>query len=121
MNSVKIAALATLGALLMAAFAFTRMRFPGQNIIFAIILATLMIPFHVTLIPLFALYRDLKWLGTHLPLTVPFFFSTAFSIFLMHQFYLTIPQELVDAARIDGCSFVLATLGIFTFSARGTT
>ncbi|MBV7332141.1 carbohydrate ABC transporter permease [Chloroflexi bacterium TSY] len=132
LNSVKIAALATLGALLscsMAAFAFARMRFPGQNIIFAIVLATLMIPFHVTLIPLFALYRDLKWLGTHLPLTVPFFFGTAFGIFLMRQFYLTIPQELVDAARIDGCSFIqtyykiflplskpaLATLGIFTF------
>lgn len=105
------------------------MRFPGRNIIFAIVLATLMIPFHVTLIPLFALYRWMGWLGTHLPLTVPYFFSTAFGIFLIRQFYLTIPQELVDAARIDGCSFIeiyykiflplskpaLATLGIFTF------
>ena len=131
-NSIKIAVLATVGALLscsMAAFAFARMRFPGRNIIFAIILATLMIPFHVTLIPLFALYRDLGWLGTHLPLTVPFFFATAFGIFLMRQFYLTIPQELVEAARIDGCSFIqiyyriflplskpsMAALGIFTF------
>jgi ABC-type glycerol-3-phosphate transport system permease component len=131
-NSIKIASLATFGALLtssMSAFAFARMRFPGRNIIFAIVLATLMIPFHVTLIPLFALYKWMGWLGTHLPLTVPYFFSTAFGIFLIRQFYLTIPQELVDAARIDGCSFIeiyykiflplskpaLATLGIFTF------
>lgn len=131
-NSLKIATLATFGSLLsssMSAFAFARMRFPGRNIIFAVVLATLMIPFHVTLIPLFALYKQLGWLGTHLPLTVPFFFSTAFGVFLIRQFYLTIPQELVDAARIDGCSFIqiyykiflplskpaLATLGIFTF------
>jgi ABC-type glycerol-3-phosphate transport system permease component len=131
-NSLKISGLATIGALIscsMAAFAFARMRFPGRNVLFAIILATLMIPYHVTLIPLFALYRQLDWLGTHLPLTVPYFFGTAFGIFLIRQFFLTIPQELVDAARIDGCSFIqiyykiflplakpaLATLGIFTF------
>ena len=131
-NSIKIAVFATVGALLscsMAAFAFARMRFPGKNIIFAVILAMIMIPFHVTLIPLFKLYRDIGWLSTHLPLTVPFFFGTAFGIFLMRQFYLTIPQEMVEAARIDGCSFIqiyyriflplskpgLATLGIFTF------
>ena len=86
----------------MAAFAFARMRFPGSNVIFAISLATMMIPFHVTLIPLFKLYRDIGWLGTHFPLTVSFFFGTAFGIFLMRQFYLTIPQELLEAARIDG-------------------
>jgi multiple sugar transport system permease protein len=131
-NSIKIATIATFGSLLsssMSAFAFARMRFPGRNIIFAILMATLMIPFHVTLIPLFALYKSLGWLGTHLPLTVPFFFSTAFGVFLIRQFYLTIPQELVDAARIDGCTFIqiyykiflplskpaLATLAIFTF------
>ena len=132
LNSIKIAVFATVGSLLscsMAAFAFARMRFPGSKVIFAIILATMMIPFHVTLIPLFKLYRDIGWLGTHFPLTVPFFFGTAFGIFLMRQFYLTIPQELVEAARIDGCNFIqiyyriflplskpaLATLGIFTF------
>lgn len=131
-NSLEIAGLATLGALIscsMAAFAFARMNFPGRNFLFAIILATLMIPYHVTLIPLFALYKNMGWLSTHLPLTVPYFFGTAFGIFLIRQFYLTIPQELVDAARIDGCSFIqiyykiflplgkpaLATLGIFTF------
>lgn len=131
-NSLKIASIATLGALLscsMAAFAFARMNFPGRNFLFAFILATLMIPYHVTLIPLFAVYKNLGWLSTHLPLTVPYFFGTAFGIFLIRQFYLTIPQELVDAARIDGCTFIqiyykiflplakpaLATLGIFTF------
>lgn len=132
LNSLKIASIATLGALLscsMAAFAFARMNFPGRNFLFAFILATLMIPYHVTLIPLFAVYKNLGWLSTHLPLTVPYFFGTAFGIFLIRQFYLTIPQELVDAARIDGCTFIqiyykiflplakpaLATLGIFTF------
>jgi ABC-type glycerol-3-phosphate transport system permease component len=132
LNSLKIAGFATLGALIscsMAAFAFARMNFPGRNFLFAIILATLMIPYHVTLIPLFVLYKNMGWLSTHLPLTVPYFFGTAFGIFLIRQFYLTIPQELVDAARIDGCSFIqiyykiflplgkpaLATLGIFTF------
>lgn len=131
-NSLEISGLATLGALIscsMAAFAFARMNFPGRNFLFAIILATLMIPYHVTLIPLFALYKNMGWLSTHLPLTVPYFFGTAFGIFLIRQFFLTIPQELVDAARIDGCSFIqiyykiflplakpaLATLGIFTF------
>ena len=131
-NSLKISTLATLGALLscsMAAFAFARMRFPGRNFLFAIILATLMIPYHVTLIPLFALYKNLNWLSTHLPLIVPYFFGTGFGIFLIRQFFLTIPQELMEAARIDGCSFIqiyykiflplakpaLATLGIFTF------
>ncbi|HMN26557.1 MAG TPA: carbohydrate ABC transporter permease [Caldilineaceae bacterium] len=132
LNSLKISGLATLGALIscsMAAFAFARMNFPGRNILFAIILATLMIPYHVTLIPLFALYKNMGWLSTHLPLTVPYFFGTAFGIFLIRQFFLTIPQELMDAARIDGCSFIqiyykiflplakpaMATLGIFTF------
>jgi ABC-type glycerol-3-phosphate transport system permease component len=131
-NSLKISSLATLGALLscsMAAFAFARMNFPGRTFLFAIILSTLMIPYHVTLIPLFALYKNLNWLSTHLPLIVPYFFGTGFGIFLIRQFFLTIPQELVDAARIDGCSFIqiyykiflplakpaLATLGIFTF------
>lgn len=131
-NSFKISGLATLGALLscsMSAFAFARMRFVGRDLLFAIILATLMIPYQVTLIPLFALFKLIGWLGTHLPLIVPYFFGSAFGIFLMRQFYLTIPQELVDAARIDGCSFIqiyykiflplskaaLATLGIFTF------
>lgn len=131
-NSFKISGLATLGALLscsMAAFAFARMRFVGRNLLFAIILATLMVPYQVTLIPLFALFKQIGWLGTHLPLIVPYFFGSAFGIFLMRQFYLTIPQELVDAARIDGCNFIqiyykiflplskaaLATLAIFTF------
>jgi multiple sugar transport system permease protein len=132
LNSLKISSLATLGALLscsMAAFAFARLNFPGKNLLFAIIMATMMIPFHVTLIPLFALFRQLDWLGTHRPLIVPYFFGTAFGIFLIRQFFLTIPNELMDAARMDGCTFIqvyykiflplskpaLATLGIFTF------
>lgn len=131
-NSTKIAVLAVLGTMIassMAAFAFARMRFPGRDILFAIILGTMMIPYHVTMIPVFAMMKWLGWLSTHKPLIVPHWFGSAFGIFLMRQFFLTIPFELVDAARIDGCTFTrifcriflplskpaLATLGVFTF------
>jgi multiple sugar transport system permease protein len=131
-NSVKIGVLATLGTLAscsMAAFAFARMRFPGKDIMFGILLATMMIPGQVTLIPIFAMMKWLGWLSTHKPLIVPHWLGGAFGIFLVRQFFMTLPIELVDAARIDGCSFIriyariflplskpaLATLGIFTF------
>jgi ABC-type glycerol-3-phosphate transport system permease component len=131
-NSVKIGVLATVGTLIassMAAFAFARMRFKGKDFIFAINLATMMVPYHVTMIPVFAMMKWLGWLSTHNPLIVPHWFGSAFGIFLMRQFFMTIPAELVDAARMDGCSFTrifyqiflplskpaLATLSMFTF------
>lgn len=86
------------------AFAFARMRFPGKNILFMLLLSTLMIPGQITLLPQFALYQRLKWVGTYLPLIVPSFFGNAFFIFLMRQYIMTIPRDLDEAARIDGAS-----------------
>lgn len=132
LNSFKIAILVTFGQLLscsLAAYAFARFKFPGRDILFFILLSALMIPGEVTLIPVYLIMRDLGWLNTHLPLIVPYFFGGAFGTFLLRQFFLTIPGELEDAARIDGAGrFViyrriflplakpaLATLGLFIF------
>mgnify|MGYP005844711653 CR=1 FL=1 len=87
----------------LAGFAFAKYRFPGRNILFLFILATMMIPFHVIVVPLFTLMRDLKWLNSYAALIVPGAMS-AFGIFLMRQFILALPEELFDAARIDGAS-----------------
>jgi multiple sugar transport system permease protein len=87
------------------AYGFARLRFPGRDILFAIVLSTMMVPFVVRLVPLFLLYRNLGWINTLYPLIVPAFFAgTPFFIFLLRQFYRTIPDELSDAARIDGAS-----------------
>jgi multiple sugar transport system permease protein len=132
LNSVKIAALATLGQLIscsMGAFAFSVLRFRGRNTLFLVLLATLMVPRQVTLIPNFILFSKIGWVGTHLPLWVPSFWGGAFGVFLLRQFYLTIPLDLAESARIDGANLfqifrhvylplskpALATLSIFTF------
>lgn len=86
------------------AYGFARLRFPGRNVLFMIMLATLLIPEQITMIPLFVLYRTLGWVGTYFPLTVPSFFGNAFFIFLLRQYMLTLPYELDEAARIDGCN-----------------
>lgn len=131
-NSFKIAVLAVIGQLLscsLAAYAFARIEFVGRDALFLIVLATLMVPGVVTLIPVFILMRELGWLNTHYPLIVPNFLGSAFGIFLLRQFFLGIPSDLEDAARIDGASrfgiyrFIflplakpaLATLGVFVF------
>ncbi len=139
-NSIVIASLATVGQLVtcsMAAYAFAVLQFPGKRILFAVILATLIIPFQVVLVPNFVLYRSLpwpfsdsgNWIGTNLPLWVWAFFGGAFGTFLLRQFFLAIPNELADAARVDGANpwqiflriYVplarpaLATLAIFQF------
>jgi ABC-type glycerol-3-phosphate transport system permease component len=94
----------------LVAFAFARLRAPGKNLLFMLVLSTVMIPFYVRMIPLFILYRTFGWLDTLLPLIVPAFFAgNAFYIFLLRQFFLTINRELEDAARIDGCS----TFGVY--------
>lgn len=132
LNSFKISALAMLGQLLscsLAAYAFARIRFPGRETVFLLWLACLMIPNQVTLIPQYVLFRSFGWLNTHYPLIVPSYFGGAFGTFLLRQFFLTIPSELEDAARIDGSSRfgiywriflplakpALATLGVFIF------
>lgn len=87
-----------------AAYAFARLRWPGRDFLFKLTLATMMVPFPVLMVPLFGLFRDLEWIGTFRPLWVPAWFGSAFSIFLLRQFFRTIPFELSEAAKIDGCS-----------------
>jgi len=104
-NTVAIATLSTLGAVLSAicvAYGFSRFRFPGRNGLFMLMVATIILPFQVTLIPSYAVYLSLGWVGTWLPLIVPHFFSNAYNVFLLRQYFLTIPRELDEAAMIDG-------------------
>jgi multiple sugar transport system permease protein len=88
----------------LVAYSFARIPWRGRNTLFIFVLATMMLPTQVTLIPLFSLYKELGWTGTFKPLIVPAFFGTPFYIFLLRQFFMGIPQDLSAAARIDGCS-----------------
>ncbi len=112
-NTVRITGLSILGHIISCAivgFGFARIRFPGRDAIFLLVLATMMLPFPSIIVPLFILFKELGWINTILPLVVPTFFATsAFYIFLLRQFFMTLPLELDDAARVDGCS----TFGIF--------
>ena len=131
-NSAKISSLWTLGIILsssLAAYAFARVRFWGRETLFIITLAALMIPGQITMIPLYVLMTRIGWVDTHLPLIVPAYLGSAFGIFLIRQYFMTIPQELNDAAKIDGCSHfgiywrimmplakaVIATLALLSF------
>ena len=108
-NSLKVAALSTLGSVAscsLAAYAFTRLRFAGRTPLFYLLLATLMIPYQVTMIPVFILMRSLGWVDTYYPLIVPWFLGGAFGTFLLRQFFKTLPVELEDAARVDSASEV---------------
>jgi multiple sugar transport system permease protein len=105
LNTFLIAAISTFGAVLSAscvAYGFSRFLFPGRNGLFIVMLATIILPFQVTLIPSYAVYLALGWVGTWLPLIVPHFFSNAYNVFLLRQYFLTIPRELDEAAMIDG-------------------
>ncbi len=112
-NTVRITGLSIVGHLVSCAivgFGFARIRFPGRDAIFLLVLATMMLPYPSIIVPLFILFKQLGWINTILPLVVPTFFATsAFYIFLLRQFFMTLPLELDDAARVDGCS----TFGIF--------
>ena len=132
-NSVIVTALAVLGQTLSAAvvaYGFSRFRFPGRDMLFIVVLATMMLPWHVTIVPSFLLYSKLGWINTFLPLIVPSFFGGgAFYIFLLRQFFLTLPRDLDEAAKIDGANSMhiflriilplaktaLATVAIFAF------
>jgi len=107
LNSCLYSGSATLGGLLtvsLAAFSFARLRFPGRNLIFGICIATMMIPASVVMIPRFLLFSKLGWINTYYPLIIPWVLGTSgFYIFLMRQFFMTIPKEIDDAAKIDGC------------------
>jgi multiple sugar transport system permease protein len=114
LNSLIIVAGSVLGQVLVSSFVaygFARFHAPGKNVLFLVLLGTMMIPGAVTLIPQFALYRSLGWLGTYAPLIVPNFFGGAFNIFLIRQFIIRLPTELDEAAKIDG----VGPLGIFWY------
>jgi multiple sugar transport system permease protein len=132
-NSLIIAFFSIVGTLVSntpVAYAFARIKFPGRDILFVIILATMMLPFQVTMIPIYLFFNDfLGWGNSFLPLIIPTFFANAYDVFLLRQFFRTIPEEMCDAARVDGASEwqiftqliiplstpVLATVTVFTF------
>jgi multiple sugar transport system permease protein len=133
LNSLLLCAGAVIGNLCsctLAAFAFARLRFPLKRLWFVLMLGTIMLPFHVTVVPQYVLFKQLDWVGTFIPIVLPKFLAVdAFFVFLLVQFIRTIPQELDEAAKIDGCGpyrlFLrivlpltlpaLATTAIFTF------
>jgi multiple sugar transport system permease protein len=86
------------------AYGFARVDWPGRNILFGLTIATMMIPFPVLMVPVYVIFKTLGWVGSPKPLWVPAFFGSAFNIFLLRQFFMTLPFELSDAARIDGSS-----------------
>lgn len=131
-NSVKLAAINVVGVPFVASlagFAFARLQFRGRDLAFSITLSTLMVPGIVTLIPLYIIYREVGWVDTHYPLWVPRVLHSVFAVFLLRQFFLQIPRDLEDAARLDGASTfeiywrimlpqvmpALATVGILAF------
>lgn len=134
-NSFKISLISVVGQIVTcstAAYAFARLNFKGKNVLFVLLLATLMIPYQVVMIPQFLIFKQLGWVNTHLALTVPFWLGGAFGTFLLRQFFLSLPTELGDAAKVDGCNPfqiywriylpltmpALATLAVFTFMGR---
>jgi multiple sugar transport system permease protein len=131
-NTFVIAGLTIIGTLFsctLVAYGFARIKWPGRNVIFLAFLSTIMLPSQVTMIPLYIIYRQIGWIGTIWPLVAPSFFGSALYVFLLRQFLLSIPQDLSDAARIDGANEVgilwhvmlplmrpaLATVALFTF------
>lgn len=131
-NTVTLCLLNVTGTLLscsLVAYSLAKIRWTGRDLVFYSLIATMILPGQVTLIPTFAIFKWLGWIGSYKPLFIPSFFGSAFFIFLLRQFFLTIPNELSDAARIDGCSEfgiygrivlplsrpALATVALFTF------
>jgi multiple sugar transport system permease protein len=107
LNTLAIAVIGTLGTLLSStavAYGFSRFRYPGRNALFLLLLSTIILPFQITLIPTFAVFLGLGWTGTWLPLLIPHFFANAYNVFLLRQYFMTIPRELDEAAMMDGAS-----------------
>ena len=131
-NTLLIVIFSVIGTILsssIVAYAFSRMKFPGKDALFAVLLSTMMLPGAVTMLPQFLIFRQLGWIDTLYPLWVPAFFASAFNVFLLRQFFMQIPMELEDAAKIDGASYLktfwtvmlpqvkpaLAVIAIWTF------
>jgi multiple sugar transport system permease protein len=107
LNTLKVTIPTTVGVLFicsLAGFSFAKLKFPGRDYIFVLLLGTMMIPHSVTLIPQYLLMRSLRWLNTFYPLIIPTILTNIYGSFLMRQFYLSVPDELLDSARVDGCS-----------------
>jgi multiple sugar transport system permease protein len=134
LNTLLIATMTIVGHVLsctLVAYGFARLRAPGKNALFLVVLATMMLPYPVTMIPIYIGFKSVGWVNTFLPLIVPAFFGSPFYIFLLRQFFLTLPPDLEDAARVDGASAwqtiwriilplskpAIATVAIFTFQA----
>ena len=134
-NTLSIAVMSTIGVLIsssLVAYSLARIPWKGRTFLFILTIATLMLPFQVTMIPLFIVFKNLGWVNSWLPLIVPHWFGGALYIFLLRQFFMTIPMELSEAARIDGANELkiyyaivlqlskpaLATVAIFEFIAR---
>ncbi len=132
LNTMKIAVPSTVFNIIfssLAGYAFARLRFPFRDTVFMCFIAAMMVPFAITLIPRFLLFKDLGFYDTYVPLIIPIMFGTPFSIFLTRQFFMTLPKELEEAAIVDGCSHVriwwqifmplckpiIATLSVFQF------
>jgi multiple sugar transport system permease protein len=112
-NTLLITTMGTIGQLVscvLVAYGFARLRFPGRGFWFIVLLSTMMLPSQVTLVPTYVIMARLNWVNTYKPLVVPAFFGGAFYIFLLRQFFMTMPRDLDDAARMDGCGY----LGILT-------
>jgi multiple sugar transport system permease protein len=104
-NTILIALISTIGTVLsctLVAYGFARFRFPGRGLLFTVLLATIFLPGAVTLIPTYAVFNEIGWVGSWLPLLVPAFFANAYDVFLLRQYLLTIPRDLDEAAAIDG-------------------
>ncbi len=133
-NTIRICFLNVLGTVVassLVAYSLAKIRWKGRNVLFYSLIATMILPGQVTVIPSFMIYKWLGWIGTLLPLTVPSFTGGAFSIFLLRQFFMTLPNDLSEAAKLDGCSEIgiywriilplskpaLITVGLFAFVA----
>jgi ABC-type glycerol-3-phosphate transport system permease component len=136
-NTLLISALTILGHVLsctIVAYGFARLRAPGKDVLFVVLLATMMLPYPVTMIPVYIGFNALGWINTIWPLVVPAFFGNPFYIFLLRQFFMTIPRDLEEAAQIDGASTLqtiwhvllpvmrpaIATVAVFGFQAAWT-
>ncbi len=106
-NSLWICLLSVIGTVTssaLAAYGFSRIEWRGRDKVFLVLLATMMIPFPVVMVPIYGMFKDLGWIGTFKPLWVPAFFASAFNVFLLRQFFLGLPRDISEAARMDGCS-----------------
>lgn len=106
-NSLFLAIMTVIGTVTssaLAAYGFSRIEWKGRDKVFVILLATMMIPFPVVMVPLYSLFKSVGWIGSFKPLWVPAFLAGAFSVFLLRQFFLTLPKDMAEAARIDGCN-----------------